>query len=85
MDFESAMQTFAEAWVAAAASAKSDEGSAVVAAAAPSSAFFIDNNNGAQKVKCSSGDADVEEENAAEGLKVRKVHRSQISLSSFSM
>ena len=70
MDFESAMQTFAEAWAAAAANAKSNEGSAsAVATPAPSASAIADNNNVVTDAK--SGVVDVAgDDNEAMDLKV---------------
>ena len=69
MDFESAMQTFAEAWVtaAAAASAKSsEEGSA--ATSAPSSTV-IENNN-VTETKCNGVEEVAGDTAAAKEIKV---------------
>ena len=67
MDFESAMQTFAEAWVAAAASAKTSEGNAASAlsnvSGGPSSSKNVNNN--VNDAKC-----DMAENCVAEGFDV---------------
>ena len=66
MDFESAMQTFAEAWVAAAASAKTSEGNAASALSNVSGASSSKNvNNNVNDAKC-----DMAENCVAEGFDV---------------
>ena len=69
MDFESAMQTFAEAWVAAAASAKTNEGNAASALSSNlSGSSSSRNNNNVNDAKCDM--ADATENCVAEGFDV---------------